>query len=165
MFETKDSGQRVEFAEGMVRDSEEGKPQTWLIDRVALRQLATIVHPERLEIFDLFEKWFWEDGNLDAIYREILKIIPPWDFVCRVGQLMDRGAKKYGLFNWTKANSEESMSRFRRAAHRHFCQWYFDLADEDHLAAWAGFNAPAYEFVKRKIAPQTQGLEVTSSCG
>jgi hypothetical protein len=41
-FVTKDSGKRVEFASGMRRDVQEGKPRYDLIDRVYLKRLAEL---------------------------------------------------------------------------------------------------------------------------
>lgn len=41
-FETKDSGRREEFATGMVRDTQEGKPRFDLIPTEGLRRLADL---------------------------------------------------------------------------------------------------------------------------
>lgn len=56
-------------------------------------------------------------------------------FITRVAQLLERGAKKYGTNNWQLADSEEEMERFKASAMRHLAQWIAGETDEDHAAA------------------------------
>lgn len=71
----------------------------------------------------------------------------------RVAALMQRGAEKYGDHNWTLANSEEELARFRASAARHFAQWMSGEKDEDHMAAvW--FNLQAHAVLEWKLANQ-----------
>lgn len=65
----------------------------------------------------------------------------------RWAALMTAGAKKYGLRNWEKADSDEEMNRFKESAFRHFMQWFAGHEDEDHAAA-VMFNINAYESTK-----------------
>lgn len=76
----------------------------------------------------------------------------PYDdqFMTRVAMLMSRGAKKYGLRNWEKADSKEELDRFRESAERHFNQWLNGEWDEDHAAAVV-FNILAAETTEYKI--------------
>jgi HNH endonuclease/NUMOD4 motif-containing protein/dATP/dGTP diphosphohydrolase len=68
----------------------------------------------------------------------------------RVAALMQRGAEKYGDNNWTLADSEEELIRFKASAARHFAQWFSGETDEDHAAAvW--FNVAAAEYLKWKL--------------
>ena len=69
----------------------------------------------------------------------------------RWAMLMTRGADKYGIRNWEKADSPEELERFRESAYRHFMQWYCGENDEDHMAA-VMFNLNAAEYVKYRIA-------------
>lgn len=60
---------------------------------------------------------------------------------------MTKGAIKYGRHNWTAANSEDELERFKRSAARHFEQWLDGERDEDHAAA-VMFNLNAAERVR-----------------
>ncbi len=68
----------------------------------------------------------------------------------RAGGLMERGAVKYGLRNWERANSKEEMDRFKASALRHMLQWFCGETDEDHGSAVL-FNVIAYESTKWKV--------------
>lgn len=79
----------------------------------------------------------------DLIWSPMLK---------RWAELMARGAVKYGESNWTKASSEEELTRFKSSAFRHFMQWMDGDTDEDHAAA-VMFNVAAAEYLKLKLSP------------
>jgi hypothetical protein len=51
--------------------------------------------------------------------------------------------------NWTLAEGEAEMLRFKASADRHFAQWFNGDTDEDHAAAVI-FNINGYEYVKEK---------------
>jgi hypothetical protein len=79
-----------------------------------------------------------------------------WDLVPipmrkRVAELYTRGAVKYGDSNWTLADSEEELARFKRSAERHFMSWLMGERDEDHMAAVV-FNLFAAETLEAKLA-------------
>jgi hypothetical protein len=105
-FIVKDSGQRQEFASGMVRDVQDDKPMVRLI-----------------RSGPMFMRW--------AIH-------------------LTKGAVKYGRDNWTLANSEEELERFKDSAARHFEQWLNGERDEDHAAA-VFFNINAAEYVLDRL--------------
>lgn len=71
----------------------------------------------------------------------------------RWADLLTRGAVKYEVRNWMKANSEEELERARESAFRHFMQWYLGETDEDHAAA-VFFNINEVEYVKDRILPK-----------
>lgn len=157
-FITKDSGKRQEYKSGMKRDLQEGKPRTDLIESEYLKCLVYTFAPEKLLAYKNFKDWY-DNGDPDALMfaiYEAIKIekITYWEFVSRLGCLLDRGAVKYGENNWQLANSEEELKRFRMSAHRHFMQWIFGEKDEDHLVAGLGFNPFCVEYVKSKINEQ-----------
>jgi hypothetical protein len=114
-FETKDSGQRAEYASGMVRDASEDKAH--------------------------FEFLLWPG----LPYEE--------QFLTRWAQLMTRGMRKYGSFNFTKANSTEELQRFKESAFRHLIQWMTGDETEDHAAAVA-YNVSSAEHLKAKMRSQ-----------
>lgn len=65
---------------------------------------------------------------------------------------LTKGNTKYpdikpGVPNWTLAQGEEELARFKQSAYRHFMQWYREEVDEDHAAA-VFFNINGAEFVK-----------------
>ena len=111
-FETKDSGARQEYASGMRRDIQEGKPR-----------------------FDLL-------------------FVPGMPYneqpLTRWAALLERGATKYGEENWTLADSDEELKRFRASAARHFSQWMAGETDEDHMSA-TFFNMAAVAYMEWKL--------------
>lgn len=92
IWQTKDSGDRIEFGTGAVRDTQEGKSRPDLIS--------------------------------------------PY-FLMRLGDLLARGAVKYGERNWEKG---QSTSRALASCMRHLVQYMMGDVSEDHIAAVA-FNA------------------------
>lgn len=111
-WETKDSGQRIDYASGMRRDIQTGKPRWDLLFIPGVSYNNQPLH--------------------------------------RVAALLTRGAEKYGENNYTLANSEEELARFKASAARHFAQWITGETDEDHMAAVV-FNLFAHEVTKEKL--------------
>ena len=73
----------------------------------------------------------------------------------RWAEHLTRAETKYpdvepGVPNWTLAEGQEELIRFRKSALRHFLQWYWGDIDEDHAAA-AFFNINGYEFLQEKL--------------
>lgn len=68
----------------------------------------------------------------------------------RWAELMARGAVKYGVRNWCKAETEEELERFKASALRHMIQWFENDESEDHGAA-VYFNIAGAEMVKTKL--------------
>lgn len=70
---------------------------------------------------------------------------------------LTKGAVKYpdvkpGVANWTLAQGEAELVRFKKSALRHFIQWYRGDKDEDHAAA-VYFNINGKEYVEAKYLP------------
>ena len=68
---------------------------------------------------------------------------------------LTNGEKKYpdvepGVPNWTLANGEAELTRFKKSAFRHFRQWLRGDRDEDHAAA-VFFNVNGAEYVRDKL--------------
>ncbi len=77
--------------------------------------------------------------------------------------LLGRGKEKYpdvapGVPNWTLANSEAELQRFRESAFDHFMQWFNGEVDEDH-AAGVFFNINGAEYVRNKCRRKPVGLD------
>ena len=90
-----------------------------------------------------------QDGKLD--YWRVL--IGP--MVRRWAAHVTKGAIKYpdvrpGVPNWTLAEGEAELARFKASAFRHFIQWLEGDRDEDHAAAIM-FNVNGAEYVKAKM--------------
>lgn len=110
-FEVKDSGTRVKFDGGMVRDTADNKVDyTTILDG------------------PMFDRWAEHLSKAKAKYPDV----------------------RPGVANWTLANGEEEMVRFKKSAMRHFRQWMRGDRDEDHAAA-TYFNINGYEFVREKL--------------
>jgi len=88
-----------------------------------------------------------------------------FQFLTRVAELLERGARKYGSRNWERAESEEEMERFKASAMRHLAQWVSGETDEDHAAAVVAnlLFAETTEF-KRGRAAATRVLTGEESC-
>lgn len=74
-------------------------------------------------------------------------LIPP-ECLKRLAELFARGAKKYGEFNWQKAETIEEFQSFKASAFRHFMDWQEGKEDEDH-AMGAVINIFFYEWVTK----------------
>lgn len=72
---------------------------------------------------------------------------------------LTKGEKKYpdvtpGVPNWTLADGEAELIRFKKSAFRHFRQWLRGDVDEDHAAA-TFFNINGAEYVREKLNGKT----------
>ena len=97
-----------------------------------------------------------EDGKPN--FRFIMVPGMPFDeqLITRWANLMVRGAKKYGDYNWTNANSEEELERFKASALRHMLQWQCGDEKEDHSTG-VMYNLMAAEMVKWKLKNKDGG--------
>jgi len=119
-YKTKDSGKRIDYASGMRRDLQDGKPDFYLC-------LAPMPYEEQL--------------------------------LTRWAELMTRGAEKYGRDNWTLANSEEELERFKSSAFRHMVQALSGEDDEDHFAGVL-FNLNAIVYLNWKLNGSADSAKV-----
>lgn len=153
-FETKDSGVREQFASGMVRDTQEGKPRFDLIfDGPLTRDVLTCYVPSKDTAINAFFDWYETPNTLIAA-QVIIAIAEleggMFKFLDRCSGLMMRGAVKYTERNWMQANGEAELKRFMSSACRHFGQYILGFTDEDHGAAtW--FNLNGAEYVRERI--------------
>ena len=73
----------------------------------------------------------------------------------RWAEHLHKGSKKYadiapGVANWTLAEGEAELQRFRESALDHMVKWLQGWTDEDHAAA-VFFNINGAEYVKEKL--------------
>lgn len=135
-FVVKDSGVREEYANGFVRDAEDGKP-----DYVRLfmdpKVHAAISKEPRL---------------LDFLATDGAHLVPP-EMLIRWAVHMNKAVPKYGESNWRLARGLVATARFARSFCRHAVQWLRGDRDEDHAAALM-FNVAA-----RELTPLSEGEE------
>jgi hypothetical protein len=99
-----------------------------------------------------FSSGMVRDSEEKPLYTEVY--IP---LLKRYGELMQRGAKKYGRGNWRKACTEEELQRFKDSLLRHTMQYLNGESDEDHLAAVL-FNAFGCSMVEDKLKEEDEIL-------
>lgn len=126
-FTVKDSGVREEYANGFVRDTEDGKPDLSAAIALLYRNPAI----------------------LDIITRPGFDLLPKTALV-RWADHMEKGAQKYGRDNWTQARGPVAVGRFVRSLCRHVAQYVTGDRTEDHAAAicfnvWAAEMTPPNE--------------------
>lgn len=101
---------------------------------------------------ELFASGMVREPNGDNVdYTRIIEG-PMFD---RWAEHLCKGAIKYpdvkpGIANWTLADGEAELVRFKISAFRHMRKWLRGDMDEDHAAA-VFFNVNAAEFVKDKM--------------
>jgi hypothetical protein len=71
----------------------------------------------------------------------------PWEYICRIAGLYERGAAKYDDNNWKRG---QPLSWFKDSGLRHAIQHFNGETDEDHMAAVC-WNAFAYEWTRSEI--------------
>lgn len=126
-FVVKDSGVREEYANGFVRDTEEGKED--FVRLFSDPQIhAAIVKEPRL---------------LDFLATDGAHLVPP-EMLIRWAVHMHKGARKYGEANWRQARGLVAIARFCRSFCRHSVKWLRGDRDEDHAVAIM-FNVSARE--------------------
>ena len=167
---TKDSGKRKEFASGMKRDTNEGKPRPDLVYYPVARDIVKMKPSHRdyeAEVvrtaYDLveevqdkeYDKPYFTD-TLEELKQDLINYVDVkygWDaqdVLQRVTGVMTRGAQKYTEHNWKQAEGEEELNRFAESMLRHLLQFVRGEDDEDHLAAvW--FNIGGIEYVVSKL--------------
>lgn len=100
-----------------------------------------------------FESGMVRDSEEKPLYNELY-----FPFLRRYGELMQRGAKKYGRGNWCKATGEAELQRFKDSAFRHLCQYFEGDKSEDHLVA-CFFNLQGIAMVEDKLSLKYTDLD------
>lgn len=154
-MEILDSGARVEFDSGAVRDIKEGKGRCDLLplDVVVLVEGITIANDVIKEIksFNVESKYkilicierYKESLNIDYLVYSLVLFS---DILCSIGKIhnwcdawielskhYEEGAKKYSDRNWQKGIPVHS---FIDSATRHYMKWLYEWNDEPHDRAF-----------------------------
>lgn len=172
-YETKDSGQREEFATGSRRDTREGKGRFDLIPWEVIRRMACSTYED-----DVHADWalegvlsFLDTGDEKQLCRAAVYGLAVaggdvsntllreggWYAISpkgieRLAKLYERGAAKYGDRNWEKG---QPLDRYIDSALRHMNRYRMGDTDEDHLIAFV-WNVIGYLWTKEKgLAPAT----------
>lgn len=124
-FVVKDSGQREEYPNGFVRDTEDNKPD--------LSEALTTLY-QKPELAALITR-----PGFDLLPVEALE---------RWSDHMFKGAQKYGRDNWRQARGLVAVARFCRSLVRHVAQYIAGDRSEDHAAATT-FNVWAAELTPK----------------
>lgn len=134
-----DSGDRVTYVTGAVRDVKEGKGRC---DLMPLDVVASFMDDEVIRCIYDFQQ---DNSNLlvlycalnelcDQNYENIAKGIPRnADMILDVGIHFEEGAKKYGEWNWQKGIPVQS---YIDSAVRHYLKHLRGDSDENHLRAF-----------------------------
>lgn len=96
--------------------------------------------------------------------KPMVRLIRSGPMFMRWAVHLTKGAAKYGRDNWTLANSDEELERFKDSAARHFEQWLNGEQDEDHAAA-VFFNINAAEYVEARSTVYESSEEFLASLG
>lgn len=145
----KDSGARIEFSSGAVRDIQEGKGRC---DLLPLGVIANFMEDSIL----LFMNEYKERGQIGSLYS-VLKEAPsklkfssyPIMFL-EVSKHFEEGAKKYGENNWQKGIP---ICSYIDSAIRHYLKFINGDQDEPHdrafvwnilCAIWTHTNKPEF---------------------
>lgn len=93
----------------------------------------TCTPPEDPKI--VYETGFQRGDDSDKIKYTLM----PVKVLTRIAKRFTDGGKRYGDWNWRKAdpNDDTQLNRFKDAAFRHWMQYLDGETDEDHLAAVA----------------------------
>lgn len=148
----KDSGKRVEFETGAVRDIGEGKGRCDLLPLYVISDLF-----DNEDVSELFKGMgVLEDRDVEPevkyeIAKNILKTYCKWmglsipQVVLDVSIHFEEGAKKYGEHNWEKGIPEWS---YISSATRHLLKLLDGWEDEQHGRAFV-WNILAYMYTIR----------------
>lgn len=154
-YKTKDSGKREQYSSGMVRDTQEGKLDYWLVPQDIIHQFVVHFYEDNAKMnffYHVFDFLVTDDdaGYYDALSSFFYIADDPYELMERMAGLMTRGAEKYGRRNWEKASTEEELERFKSSCLRHLFQFMCGEEDEDHLCATM-FNLCAVKHVQEKL--------------
>lgn len=141
MVTIKDSGERMEFGSGAVRDIQKGKGRCDLmpLDVVSL----FYAHDESIDDEDCPQSWvlycldhFRNDGQINHLRKAIQmsRIYPDTETMfLEVSKHFEEGAEKYGENNWQKGLP---VKCYINSAVRHYLKWLRGDNDEPHDRAF-----------------------------
>lgn len=125
-----DSGKRVEFETGAVREDPTGKGRC---DLFPLKSLGYLLGSD----FLVHMGFAWEDRKPEYFERAFYDLVAEsdkdvYELMLEVGVHFEEGAAKYSPNNWRKGIP---AYRFVDSAVRHYFKWCAGWEDEPHLRA------------------------------
>ena len=132
-----DSGERMEFETGAVRDIQKGKGRCDLMPLDVVAECYSKAFPNDATGCIFAELClFAKDGDIDHLY-EVLERKEPYDcfseMFLEVSKHFEEGAEKYGENNWQKGLP---VKCYINSAVRHYLKWLRGDKDEPHDRAF-----------------------------
>jgi hypothetical protein len=136
-MEIKDSGERREFETGAVRDIQEGKGRCDLLPLDVVADIYRYCYGE-VEEADVIGSIhnFTQTGEVRYLIKALADIAKPelWESMfLGVSVHFEKGAKKYGEYNWQKGIP---VHCYVDSAVRHYLKWKRGDDDEPHDLAF-----------------------------
>jgi len=145
----KDSGNRMEFDSGAVRDIQEGKGRCDLLPLDVAAQFLTKPYAAILGQILRFQ----DDGDAFHLIKAVelfaeIRFDDCYTMLLETSKHFEEGAKKYGEWNWQKGLPVRS---YINSAVRHLLKWLRSDEDEPHdrafcwnilCAAWTCMHLP-----------------------
>lgn len=157
----KDSGNRLEFDSGAVRDIQEGKGRCDLLPLKVIGDIYDTFSSIGDNTGDVLRgiESYQHTGNTDHLVGALVDFLnsdnSPFadasDMFLEVAIHFEEGARKYGEYNWQKGIN---TSRYISSAVRHYLKWLRGDKDEPHERAfvwnivcciWTSENRPECE--------------------
>lgn len=162
----KDSGTRLEFSTGAVRDIQKGKGRCDLLPLDVISDIFRVdIGPEdpAALIFDKLYR-FTITGEVAHLFNTLGDFVPhafaDWpDMLLEVSMHFEEGAEKYGVDNWKKGLP---VRCYINSAIRHYLKWFRGDADEYHhrafcwnllCAIWTCIHKPELNEYGQKVCP------------
>ena len=165
-MEIKDSGERLEFATGAVRDIQRGKGRCDLMPLDVVSEImvgGTEKDPDSiLEDIHLFQT----TGDVQNLYSAINTMTLAFGGVetllLKVSKHFENGAEKYGENNWQKGLP---VKCYINSAVRHYLKWLRGDKDEPHDRAFVWNIMCAIWTCKHKPELNDYGVKKCPVCG
>lgn len=148
-----DSGTRLEFDSGAVRDMKEGKGRCDLLPLDTIADWLQSEYKHEDEVICLMS----QDKIGKALYMFCARAYEnhPIDMMLEVSKHFEAGAKKYGEYNWQKGIP---LWSYKDSAIRHYLKWLRGDKDEPHDRAFV-WNCLCYMWTEKHVTVDVSELK------